>query len=170
MDIIQPTAINQMEEKSRAKELDSGVIPLPMSNVILGLPMKPGQQKDDQSSVSAPKWAYDQLVGQKQLLTTLVVNTNTDATKPVFVFQNSWRNIWKIHFNSLNSIFLFKSWKVNFEFQFRSNFQQVGMMTVSYTNYPSDSVPYLFGNPQCPAYLFTNPGSYDQDALVYPGL
>lgn len=163
----QPIATQQNEEKSRAKELDSGVNPLPMSNVILGLPSKPGIQKDDQSSVSAPKWAYDQLVGQKKLLTTITVDTNTDMTKPVFVFQNSWKNIWKIHFNSLNSIFMFKSWRVNFQFQFRSNFQQVGMMAISYTNYPIDSVPYFFGTPQAPAYIG---GTTDQDALIYPGL
>lgn len=168
---IQPIAIQQNEDKSRAKEIDHGTIPLSMTNAILGLPQKPGLNKDDQSSVSAPKWSYDQLVGQKKLLTTLTINSSTNkdfGNKPVFVFQNTWRNIWKIHFNSLNSIFLFKSWRVNFAFQFRSNFQQVGMMALSYSNYPVDSIPYLINKQQ--SVVYTLDPKYDQNTCVYPWL
>ena len=127
--------------------------------------------RDDQSSVSAPKWSFDQLVSQKKLLTTLKIDSNTNkdhGNKPVFVFQNTWRNIWKIHFNSLNSIFLFKSWRVNFSFQFRSNFQQVGMMALSYSNYPIDSIPYLMNTLQSPAYQIDS--DFDQNGAVYPWL
>lgn len=148
MNAIQPTAQQQNESDSRAKELDSGTLPLSMTNAILGLPTKPGLQRDSQNSVSATHWSYEQLAGQKKLLFTTTINTSTDTHTPVFTYHNTWRNIWKTHFNALNSIFMFKSWRLNFQFQFRSNFQQVGMMAISYSNYPTDAVPYLFGQPQ----------------------
>lgn len=169
--IIQPTSQLQNEDKSRAKEIDHGTIPLSMTNAILGTPVKPGLNKDDQSSVSAPKWSYDQLVGQRKLLTTLIIDSSTNSSRdnmPIFVFQNTWRNIWKIHFNSLNSIFLFKSWRVNFAFQFRSNFQQVGMMALSYSNYPVDAIPYLLNSPQSPPYTIDE--DHDPNKVVYPYL
>lgn len=148
MNTIQPIAQQTNEQDSRAKEIDSGTIPLPMTNAILGLPTKPGLIRDDQSSVAATKWSYDQLVGQKKLLFTTVINSQTDTLKPVFVYHNTWKNIWKTHFNALNTIFMFKSWRLNFEFQFRSNFQQVGMMALSYSNYPVDSLPYFINDTQ----------------------
>ncbi|UCR92512.1 MAG: hypothetical protein [Apis polycipivirus] len=163
---IQPTAQQQNSTNSRAKEIDHGTIPLPMTNAILGMPTKPGIQKDDQSSVSAPKWSYDQLVGQKKLIFTKTIDSNTDATKPFFVFRNSWRDIWKVHFNSLNSIFMYKSWTVKFLIQVRSSFQQIGMLAVSYTNIPADATGYLLNSDTftLPPYLL----DVDQDELCFP--
>lgn len=142
----QPIESQKIDTNSRAKEIDHGTIPETMTNAILGLPTKPGNQFDDRSSISATKWTFDQLAGQKQLITTLTINKGTDTTKPIFLFRNSWNQINHTFFNSLAKLFYFKSFKLNFAFQFRSNFQQVGMMTISYVNYPLSSIPYIFGS------------------------
>jgi len=141
----QPTESQKIDTTSRAKEFDHGTIPVSMTNAILGMPTKTGNQFDDRSSISATKWTYDQLAGQRQLIAALQINKVTDTIKPVFVFPFTWNQINDTFFNSLAKLFYFKSFKLNFCFQFRSNFQQVGMMTVSYSNFPFSAVPYLFG-------------------------
>nr|UMO75675.1 MAG: putative capsid protein 1 [Polycipiviridae sp.] len=145
MNVIQQP--DQQTESSRAKELDHGTIPLRMQNMILGIPTKPGVQFDNRESVNAIKWAYEQLVSQKQLLGTFQVPAKTDknGTDPFFILQNSWSNIQKLHFRNLNDLFYVKSWKWHLTFEFRSNFQQVGMCTIAYVNAPVSSLPYLTG-------------------------
>lgn len=143
--MIQPQEDNQIESDSRAKEINQGTLPMSLQNVMLGLPMKPGIQFDNQSSVKATPWSYDQLVSQKQLLGVFNINTTTPTSNPVFALRNSWENIRRLHFKSLDALFYFKSWKWKLKFEFRSNFQQVGMMTLSYVNCPSDALVYLQG-------------------------
>lgn len=145
--MLQPVEEQKIETQSRAKEIDHGTLPLALENVILGLPTKPGIQFDDRSSVNATKWTYDQLVSQKQLIGTYQINTSTDPKKPVFAMRNSWKTIRDLHFRTLDSAFFFKSWKWHLTFEFRSNFQQVGMMTLSYVNLPADAAPYIIGEP-----------------------
>lgn len=144
--MTQPTESQKIDTTSRAKEFDHGTIPVSMTNAILGLPNKSGNQFDDRSSIAATKWTYDQLAGQKQLIAAIQINKSTDSTKPVFVFPFTWNQINDLFFNSLAKLFYFKSFKLNFCFQFRSNFQQVGMMTISHSNFPFSAVPYLFGS------------------------
>ncbi|ASK12195.1 putative capsid protein [Lasius neglectus virus 1] len=146
----QPTEIEKIETRARAKEFDHGTIPMQMANVILGLPTKPGPSFDDRSSVSSTGWTFDQLVSQRVLLTTINIDpsTGTTSTTPQFLLQNSWENIRKIHFRTLDPLFFLKSWKWHLTFQFRSNFQQVGLMAISYVNAPIDAYPYLTGKPQ----------------------
>lgn len=146
----QPTETEKIETRARAKEFDHGTIPMQMANVILGLPTKPGPSFDDRSSVSATGWTFDQLVSQRVLLTTININPSTGSigSSPLFILQNSWDNIRKIHFRTLDPLFFLKSWKWHLTFQFRSNFQQVGMMSISYVNAPIDAYPYLTGKPQ----------------------
>lgn len=143
MEILQPLESNV--DSSRAKEIDHGTIPLKMQNVILGLPSKPGLQFGDRSSVNAIKWAYEQIVSQKQLLTT--VSIAKDISKPIFILENSWRAIQKIHFRNLTDLFFLKSWKWHLTFEFRSNFQQVGMASIVFVNAPQSAIPYLTGSP-----------------------
>lgn len=145
--MFQPTQNNQDETPSRAKEIDHGTLPLTLENVILGLPVKPGIQFDDRSSVNATKWTYDQLVSQKQFIGAFNITPTTDFSKPIFAMRNSWQNIMKLHFRTLSTAFYFKSWKWHLTFQFRSNFQQVGMMTLSYVNLPADAAPYIIQEP-----------------------
>lgn len=164
--MTQPTESMKIDTDSRAKEIDHGTIPVSMSNAILGLPNKPGNQFDDRSSISAIKWTYGQLVGQKQLITTLTINKTTDAIKPIFVFPFTWNQINKQFFNSLAKLFYFKSFKLNFCFQFRSNFQQVGMMAISYSNYPFSCVPYIFGQKANTPYTPTTIAVGDE--MFYP--
>nr|UMO75663.1 MAG: putative capsid protein 1 [Polycipiviridae sp.] len=167
--MIEPTEQQKIDTNSRAKEIDHGTVPVPMSNAILGMPTKPGNQFDDRSSIKAMKWTFDQLVGQKQLIDTITINKQTDTLKPAFLFRNSWNQINSRFFNNLASLFYLKSFKLNFGFQFRSNFQQVGMMALSYCNYPTDSIPYLFGDYQLPAVLTKTAVSnhaYDWPAIL----
>lgn len=143
----QPLPIQQQENDSRAKEIDHGTIPLPMSNVMLGLPTKPGLNFDDRSSVSAIPWDYAQLVSQKRLLTTLKITPTTPSTTPIFLLPNAWDIIRKLHFRNLDTFFFLKSWKWHLIFQLRSNFQQVGMITISYVNLPLNAFSYYFNTP-----------------------
>lgn len=149
MEILQP--IQENEQSSRAKEIDHGTIPLPMENVMLNMPSKPGVQFDDRSSVSAIKWAYDQLVSQKQLLTTIQIPQNSTPNKLLFMLVNSWDNIINIHFRNLKDLFFVKSWKWHLTFELRSNFQEVGMLSINYCNIPQDAIPYLTTNWLAPA-------------------
>lgn len=143
---IQP--IESQEDRSRAKEIDKGTLPIQMQNVYLGMPEKPGIQFDDRSSVNSTKWAFEQLVSQKQLLCTFQVdNENPSASKPYFILANNWRNIVNIHFRNLKDLFFVKSWKWHLTFQFRSNFQEVGMASIVYANIPMSAVPYITGSP-----------------------
>lgn len=142
---IQPIESN--EDRSRAKEIDSGTLPMKMENVYLGLPEKPGIQFDDRSSVNATKWAFEQLVSQKQLLCTFEIPSQQSASKPYFLLANNWRNIVKIHFRNLKDLFFVKSWKWHLQFQFRSNFQEVGMASIVYCNCPLSAIPYITGSP-----------------------
>lgn len=146
----QPTEENKIETRSRAKEFDHGTIPMQMANVMLGLPTKPGPSFDDRSSVSSTNWTFDQLVSQRVLLTTFNVGLQDGGfnTPPMFILQNSWENIRKIHFRTLDPLFFLKSWKWHLTFQFRSNFQQVGLMAISYVNLPIDAYPYITRKPQ----------------------
>lgn len=143
----QPIAQLQQEQDSRAKEIDHGTIPLSLSNVMLGLPVKSGIQFDDRSSVSSTPWAYEQLVSQKRLLTTLQISQTTPTDQPIFLLPNAWDIIRKLHFRNLDSIFFLKSWKWHLTFQLRSNFQQVGMVTISYVNLPLNAFSYYFARP-----------------------
>ncbi|ULG21219.1 putative capsid protein [Anoplolepis gracilipes virus 3] len=145
MNIIQPT--EESIDKSRAKEIGHGTIPLPMESNMLNIPSAPGSAFDDRSSVIATKWAFEQLVSQKQLMTTIAIPTNGTGTTPLFLFQNSWNNIQKLHFRNLSDLFFLKSWKWHLTFEFRSNFQEVGMMTIAYANVPLDAIPYLTSAP-----------------------
>lgn len=162
----QPTESQKIETTSRAKEFDHGTIPVPMTNAILGLPTKPGNQFDNRSSIAATKWTYDQLAGQRQLIGSFSITKSTDAVKPVFVFPFTWNQINKTFFNSLAKLFYFKSFKLNFCFQFRSNFQQVGMMAISYSNYPFSAVPYIFGSKANTPYTPITTG--DGNEMFYP--
>lgn len=147
MDIIQPEGNLINEEKSRAKEIDRGTLPLSMENVLLGLPTKPGINFDDRSSVSAIKWSFDQLVGQKQLLQTINITPATSSTTPIVIIRHTWESILKRHFRNLRDLFFVKSWKWKLLFEFRSNFQQVGMISIIYCNCPMDALPFITGKP-----------------------
>lgn len=135
-------------ESSRAKEIDAGLIPLQMQNVILDMPSKPGIQFDNRESVNATKWAFEQLVSQKQYLTTFTLPFQTKTPdKPLFIMPNSWKAITDIHFRQFTDLFFFKSWKWHLTFEIRSNFQQVGMISIAFVNCPVNAFPYITGSP-----------------------
>lgn len=164
--MFQPTQNKQDETPSRAKEIDHGTLPLTLENVMLGLPVKPGIQFDDRSSVNATKWTYDQLVSQKQFVGHFEISPSTSKEKPIFAMRNSWDNIVKLHFKSLATAFYFKSWKWHLTFQFRSNFQQVGMMALSYVNLPADAAPYILQEPI--SFIGQEPGVLPNSDFLHP--
>lgn len=142
---MEPTGNSINSIDSRAKEIDTGAIPVPMSNVILGLPSKPGSDPPS-ASVSAASWSWEQLLGQKRLLTVLSVTPSTDKTKPLWEFNHSWRNVIfsKFFNNQMGRLFSMRSWDMNFLFEFRSNFQQVGMLSIVHSNCPPALEEFFF--------------------------
>lgn len=143
----EPTTQQTIETSSRAKEIDHGTLVLPMENIILGLASKPGPRIDDQSSVSANPWSFSELVSQKKLIGTYTITPDTKSNEIIWQFQHSWKNVFDLHFRTLQNLFTYKSWTINFHFQFRSNFQQVGMATLAFLNLPKLAINYYI-NPQ----------------------
>lgn len=124
------------EEHARAKEIDTGAFPLLMSNVVLGLPYKPDPTASLHQTASTRTWSYGDLVSQYKLIADLNVSNTTEDY--LWHFQNTWKNVVDLHFGSrFKQLFGIKSWTLNFKFQFRSNFQQVGQFLISYTNIPA---------------------------------
>lgn len=129
--------------QSRAKEIDDGIPPSPMENVLLGLPTKPNSDILDEGSATSRPWTFQEFIAQKKLLADIPVNANT--TGKIFEFRNTWSNIVNLHFRSLKDLFILKSWNVDLLFEFRSNFQQVGQFLLSYSPCPKSAIEYLVG-------------------------
>lgn len=129
---------------SRAKEIDTGAIPLPMSNVILGLPYKPDPTTSRKQGSVAQSWTYGDLVSQKKLVADIIVNTN--SKDELWTFNNTWDNVLNLHFQGteFRKLFGLKSWTINFMFEFRSNFQQLGQFVIFYANIPKVLETYHF--------------------------
>jgi hypothetical protein len=130
---------------SRAKEIDTGAIPLPMSNVILGLPYKPDPTTSQKQGSVAQSWTYADLVSQKKLIADLVVNPQSEGV--IWTFNNTWDNVLNTHFSGtgIRTLFGLKSWTISFMFEFRSNFQQLGQFALFYSNLPKVLETYHFG-------------------------
>lgn len=139
---MEPSEQEKTIQLSRAKEIDTGAIPLPMSNVLLGLPYKPDPTSVDKTAGSTQMWTYSDLVSQKKLLADIKVDQQSSGV--IWKFDNNWNNVIKTHFGSIKKLFGLKSWTINFKFEFRSNFQQVGMLNIFYSNSPASMVPYHF--------------------------
>lgn len=140
MEVIQST---KQANNSRAKEIDTGAVPLPFSNVEIGLPIKPDPTQIDKTGTSTNSWRYEDIVGQMKLMADLPVSTSTKGY--LWSFQNTWVNVAKFHFrNNMDKLFGIKSWKLKFLFEFRSNFQQVGQLCLFYSNLPSIATSYHF--------------------------
>lgn len=130
--------------QSRAKEIDTGAVPLPLSNVMFGIPRKP----DPTSSYSVPSasqpWTYASLVTQKKRIADLKIDTSSSGK--IWEFPHTWENVLKTHFTSdFRKLFGLKSWTLNFTFEFRSMYQQLGQFVVFYSNLPQLLEHYHFG-------------------------
>lgn len=141
---MQPTEQAVSEIKSRAKEIDTGTQPLSMENVILGLPSKPGPSVDNLSSAMANSWNLNEYIGQRKLQATINITLDTPTNVPIWAYEHKWSNVIVDHFRAFSNVFALRSWKLNFHFEFRSNFQQVGMLMISYTNLPENTRKYLY--------------------------
>lgn len=139
---MEPLEQQQNTETLRAKEIDTGAIPLSMENIMLGLPQKPVENRSFSSAI-APQWTYEELQSQCKLVKTLAINTST--TGEIWSFKHTWRNVEQLHFRTLTNLFLLRSWKLNFIFEFRSNFQHVGLMNIVFNNMPLALHDYIPG-------------------------
>lgn len=141
--IMEPTETQKNSMDSRAKEIDTGAIPLPMGNVLLGLPYKPDPTSSIKLGGSTPSWTYADLVSQKKLIADIKIDIN--STGKQWKFLNTWDNVLKTHFSSdLRKMFGLKAWTINFLFEVRSNFQQVGQLCIFYSNLPKVLETYHF--------------------------
>lgn len=143
---MEPTEAQQNTVNSRAKEIDTGAVPLPMSNVLLGLPYKPDPTAIINAGSAARSWTYADFFQQKQLLTDIKIDTS--SKNKVWEFGNKWENVlMNIYGNeNLRRLYGLKSWNLNFCFEFRSNFQQVGQFCLFYSNLPANMINYHFRN------------------------
>lgn len=135
---------NDNVETSRAKQIDTGATPLTMSNVIIGLPFKPTTSNlETRVGTSAANWTWKDLVSQKRLVTDLLVTTGTRGI--IWNFHNTWRNVCNTIFrHNMDVLFTLKSWTINFEFEFRTSWQQLGQFIVFYSNLPQNNFSYHF--------------------------
>lgn len=142
---MEPNSEQKQIETSRAKEIDTGAFPLQLSNVLLGLPYKPGSDLDESSASTRP-WSWNELVSQKKLIANINITSATKQDEPIWEFWNSWNNlIENSHFKgNLGQLFTCKSWDLNFKFEFRSSFQQVGMSLINYSNCPRPLEGYFY--------------------------
>jgi len=129
---------------SRAKEIDSGVLPQPFDTSLLAANLPP-EVNLDRSSVSANSWSLAALLSQKILIGNFNLTVGQDPTLPLFTFRNSFNNVYNTHFGKLGGLFPLKSWKVHLLFEIRSQFQQMGLINIFYTNIPQRLQNYLIG-------------------------
>lgn len=130
-------------ESSRAKEIDTGVTPLPFDTSLMASGITP-EVPLDRSSVLANSWSLSALLSQKIFIKNIDFDVGTPNDKILFSFRNSFDNVYKTHFGRLGGIFPLKSWKVNFLFEIRSQFQQMGLINIFYINMPQRLQSYMF--------------------------
>lgn len=142
---MEPNEIQKNSELSRAKEIDTGAIPLQLSNVLLGLPYKPDPTALESSSATTRPWTYVDLAAQKKLIKD--INVSTTSNGKIWDFNYTWENAMNTHFSgpSFRRLFGLKSFTINFQIEFRSNFQQVGQFVIFYSNLPKNLRNYHFG-------------------------
>lgn len=142
---MEPVESQKNSELSRAKEIDTGAVPLQLSNVLLGLPYKPDPTAREPSSATTRPWTYVELAAQKKLVQDINVSTTTSGK--IWEFNYTWANALNMHFSgpSFRRLFGLKSFTINFQIEFRSNYQQVGQFVVFFSNLPKNLVNYHFG-------------------------
>lgn len=118
----------------------------PFSLVESGLPLGITRQPTFGSHVSADlgNISYQQLISQEKLVGVVTISTSTKADEPVWSFENTYLRVKELHFPKQN-LFRLTSWNLHFRFEFRSNFQQVGMALIYQHNYPHDAMSYMLG-------------------------
>lgn len=129
------------EISGRATEIETGAIPLSQGTVALNVPRNP--IIESRGSASAAQWTLNELLSQWKLVDTIPINNSSSGE--IWKFRHTWRNVYELHFRSFKLLFPIKSWKIQFLIQFRSNFQQVGMFTLAFTNIPLPLQSYLIG-------------------------
>lgn len=118
----------------------------PFSLVETGLPLGITRQPTFGSHVSADlgNISYTQLISQEKLVGVVSISTSTPPDVPIWSFVNAHSDVKALHFPK-QKLFRLQSWNLHFRFEFRSNFQQVGMALIYQHNYPRDALAYCVG-------------------------
>lgn len=118
----------------------------PFSLVESGLPLGISRQPTFGSHTSADlgNISYTQLISQEKLVGVINITTSSPPDVPLWSFINSHKHVKELHFPKQN-VFRLQSWNLHFRFEFRSNFQQVGMALIYQHNYPRDALSYCVG-------------------------
>lgn len=124
------TEMQKNIEQDRAVQLESGSIPLQGSNVLLGLQDKPDPMLDQRTHALVANWPFAQLLGTHKLVGVYTVDTSTPTDKKIWSFVHTFDNVMDLHFRTLKSYFRLWRWTLNFEFEFKSVFQQVGQLLI----------------------------------------
>lgn len=75
------------------------------------------------------------------MLYTLTINQQSSGK--IWEFRNTWKNVVDHHVGALSKLFVLRHWDLNFLFEFRSNFQQVGQSVIYYSNCPRGAEAFL---------------------------
>lgn len=116
----------------------------PFSLVETGLPLGISYQPDISTHTSADlgNISYRDLISQEKLVDTIKITTSSLPNKKLWEFENEFPSVVKLHAPRQN-VFRLLSWNLHFRFEFRSNFQQVGMALIYQHNYPPSAMSYL---------------------------
>lgn len=119
----------------------------PFSLVESGLPLGITRQPTFGSHVSADlgSISYIELLSQEKLVDVVKISTTTKPDQSVWSFKNTYSDVIALHAPKQN-VFRLASWNLHFRFEFRSNFQQVGMALIYQHNYPDDAMSYMIGH------------------------
>jgi hypothetical protein len=142
---MEPSEQEKPQIQARATVIDTGAIPLPLSNIPLGIPDKPDIMASHHGNSSAAMWSLSEIFSQQKLIGTYNISTSTAVDKPVWSFQHTFQNVLDLHFRELQGLFSMYSWTLHFRFQFRSNFQQVGQVLIVNHTIPQRLLPFLIG-------------------------
>lgn len=139
------TEAEKSVEQDRATQLESGSIPLQGSNVLLGLSEKPDPMLSQRDHALVANWTFAQLLGTHKLVGTYTISTSTPVNQKVWSFIHTFDNVMNMHFRNVKNYFRLWRWTLNFEFEIKSVFQQVGQMLIVNHTIPAVMVRYLQG-------------------------
>jgi len=121
----------------RAVQIQTGAIPLVGANVPLGLPEKPDPMQNQRINALVPNWTYSQLLATRKLVGTYPITTSTPPDAKIWAFRHTMQNVVDLHMRSMQNYFRIWRWNLHFDFEFRSNFQQVGQILIVNHTIPS---------------------------------
>jgi len=127
----------------RAVQIQTGATPLVGANVPLGLPEKPDPMQNQRLNALVPNWTFSQLLATRKLVGVFPITTSTPTNVKIWSFRHTMQNVVDLHMRSLQNYFRIWRWNLHFDFEFRSNFQQVGQILIVNHTVPSTVERFL---------------------------